>query len=177
MGMYAVLCTLSDKRLAQLEEEPGLLGELLLACHDTEIPGLLYLDKAWDALDLLISDRGKDPVLKDAVLARTGRHLRASTAFGPAQVLGPERVREIAAALAKLPADLVRQRYSRILGAELHGGYGSAIAAPDDVKYVRDKIRETQEREIAELERKLAMLVALYARAAAAGHAMMGAIA
>jgi hypothetical protein len=176
MGMEAVLCTLSDKRLAQIEAEPDLLMELLVARHDTQIPGLVDLGKAWEALDLLVSERGKDPVLKDAVLARTGRKLRASTGFGPARLLEAKRVREIAVGLSALPADVVRRRYARLEGKDLHGGFGRDVAAPDDVKYVRDKVREAQEREIAALERALAQLASLYARAAEAGHAVMMAI-
>jgi hypothetical protein len=171
--MDAVLCTLSPKRLAQLEEDPDLLSELLAARRETEIPGLLDAGKTWEALDILISDRGKDPVLKDAVLARTGQKMRASSPSGPARMLAPERVAEIAAALKALPAGIVRQRYPRLAGRDVHGGYGREVAAPDDAKFLRDKVRETQEREILELETALSKIRTLYRRAAEARHAMM----
>jgi hypothetical protein len=171
--MHAVLCTLSAKRLAQLEEDPDLLSELLAARRETAIPGLIDVGKTWEALDILISDRGKEPVLRDALLARTGQKMRASGAFGPARMLAPERVAEVAAALAALPAGVVRQRYPRLAGRDVHGGYGREVAAPDDSKFLRDKVGQTQAVEIAELEAALSKLRLLYLRAAEAGHAMM----
>ena len=160
MGMDTILCTLSDKRLVQLEAEPDLLTELLAARRETEIPGLLDIGKTWEALDLLISDRGKEAVLKDAVLARTGRKLRAAAGFGPARLLDPKRVVEVSGALARLPPGLVKEGYPRLYGKNVHGDYGQEIAAPDDVKFLREKVRQKQDREIAELESTLARMKA-----------------
>jgi hypothetical protein len=174
--MDAILCTVSDKRLEQLEADPDLLSELLGARAEAAIPGLFDLGKAWEALDLMISDRGKDAVLKDAVLARTGRKLRASTAFGPARLLPPMRVAEVAEALSRLPHDLVKQRYPRLAGKNVHGGYGHEVASPDDVKFLRDKVKQTQERELVELETKFARVRELYVRAAKAEHSMMSVV-
>jgi len=41
MGMDALLCSLSPKRLAMIEEDPEVLSELIEARHDSEIPGLV----------------------------------------------------------------------------------------------------------------------------------------
>jgi hypothetical protein len=174
--MDTILCTLSDKRLAQLEADPDLLTELLAARRETEIPGLLDIGKTWEALDLLISDRGKEPVLKDAVLGRTGRKLRAAAGFGPARLLDPKRVAEVAVALARLPPGLVKEGYPRLYGKSIHGNYGQEIAAPDDVKFLREKVKQTHEREVAELESTLSRIKALYVRAAEAGHSMMSVV-
>jgi hypothetical protein len=176
MGMDAVLCTLSAKRLAQLEAEPDLLRELLAARVDTDIPGLLDIGQTWEALDFIVSERGKEPVLRDAVLARTGREMRAAGAYGPARLLPAARVGEVAAALSALPSDVVRRRYPRLARMAVHGGYGRELASTDDVKFIRDKVRETQDREIAELETALSRVRRLYAQAATAGHALLSVI-
>jgi hypothetical protein len=61
--MHGILITLSTKRLAQLEEDPETLEDVLDARHEQPIPGLLDIGKAWDALDVMLSDRGKDALL------------------------------------------------------------------------------------------------------------------
>jgi hypothetical protein len=160
MGMSAVLCTLSPKRLALLQEEPEVLEELLDSRHDSDIPGLLDLGKAWDALDRILSEGGKDPVMADAILARKGQKLRAPGAYGPPRVLAPARVRQISTALANLPAELVPSRYPSLQGQEVHGNYGQG----------------RQEKELAELTQLLRAVVELYASAAREGHSMMSVI-
>ncbi len=162
MGMNCLLCTLSAKRLALLQEDPEIFEELVESRHESEIPGLLDLGNAWDALDFLLSDRGRDELLGDAILARKGQRLRAKGAHGPPRVLAPARVRQISAALAKLPPDVLEARYSSLQGKEIHGKYG--------------QVQATQARELAELEAVLRAVVDLYARAAIEGHSVMSAI-
>jgi len=70
--MHAILITMSPKRLAQIQEDPETLADVIEARHETEIPGLLDLGTAWNALDALLSEGGKDTILGDAVLARSG---------------------------------------------------------------------------------------------------------
>ena len=67
--MHAILITMSSKRRAQIQEDPDTLADVLEARHEPEIPGLLDLGTAWNALDTLLSEGGKDTVLGDAVLA------------------------------------------------------------------------------------------------------------
>ncbi|MFL5350015.1 MAG: DUF1877 family protein [Hyalangium sp.] len=155
--MNGVLCTLSAKRLALLQEDPEIFEELVESRHESEIPGLLDLGKTWDALDFLLSDRGRDELLGDAILARKGQKLRAKGAHGPPRVLAPARVRQISAALAKLPPDFLKTRYPSLQGKEIHGNYG-------------------QEKQLPQLEAVLRSVVDLYARAAIEGHSVMSAI-
>src|SRR5438874_1017486 len=129
MGMYGVLITLSPKRLAQLEEDPDTLEEVLEARHETQIPGLLDLGKTWDALDVMLSERGKDAVLGDAVLGRSGRELAGEHAYGSARVLAPARVAEVATKLDALAATHVKDRYPRLAIVKVHGKFGEQ---PDD---------------------------------------------
>ena len=162
MGKNGVLCTLSDKRLRQIEESPELLGELMEARLEVEVPGLLDVADKWDALDYLLSDRGREPVLGDAILARSGRAIGKDTGHGKARILTAVRVVEVSAALAKLPRDVVRIRFPSLKGKEIHGDYG------------QERIGE--ERQIVEVGRALTRVSSLYARAATAGHGMLAAL-
>jgi hypothetical protein len=106
--MHAILITMSTKRLAQCQEDPETLADVVEARHETEIPGLLDLGTAWSALDAMLSDGGKDGVLGDAILARSGEPFDSD--FKSARLLVPARVAEIAKRLEalKLPAVLAR---------------------------------------------------------------------
>src|SRR5438128_11229401 len=104
MGMDLVLCALSSKRRAMLEDEPALLRELLSARTEGKVPGLLDLENSWDALDRILSKKGKlvDPLMGDAILARSGTKTKARAGFGNARILEPPRVVEIAVELDRL---------------------------------------------------------------------------
>ncbi len=162
MDKNGVLCTLSDARLRQIEGTPDLLAELVEARHDTDVPGLLDLADTWDALDYLLSDRGREPLLGDAILARTGRAIAATTAHGKARLLLPDRVAHVSAALARLPRDVVRIRFLSLQGKDVYGDYGQE--------------RTPNERQIQTVGRSLTRVASLYARAAAAGHGMLAAL-
>jgi hypothetical protein len=158
MSMNGVLCTLSEKRLRQIQESPELVSELIAARFDGDVPGLLDLEKTWDALDVLLSDRGRDPVLGDAILARSGREIGPDLSYDKARVLTATRVAEVAAAMKRLSRDVVRERFETLHEKKVHGGFG----------------REDDHAE--ELGRVLAEVVQLYTRAAAAGHGMLAAV-
>lgn len=173
MGMIAVLCALSPKRRAMIEEEPQLLRELLAARQEGPVPGLVDLDKTWDALDRLLCRRVEGTPLADAIVARSGQKMRARASFGTARLLEPARVKEIAKALAALPEDIVAKRYDELFGKDVHGGFGQERAAAGDSKWLRDKATEARAKEIAALDESLAAVRQLYAETAKAGHAMM----
>jgi hypothetical protein len=155
--MYGVIITLSPKRLAQVEGDPETLEDVLEARHETAIPGLLDLGVTWDALDVIFSDRGKDAVLGDAILGRSGRKLELEGSFQSARVLGPARVTEVAKKLESLGAGHIKDRYPALAAAKVHGKLG---AKPDD-----------EEREGLEIIAK--QLVALYKDAAKQQHSML----
>jgi len=157
MGMYGVMITLSPKRLAQLEGDPETLEDVLEARHDTEIPGLLDLGVTWDALDVMLSERGKDPLLGDAIMGRTGRKLDVEGDFQSARVIEAKRVAEIAKKLETLSATHVKDMYPALAAAKVHGKLG---AQPDD-----------EEREGLEIVVK--RVVALYKDAAKQNHQML----
>ncbi len=174
MGMYALLCSLSAKRLALIEEDPELLEDLIDARNTGDIPGLLDLDKSWHALQLLAVE--VDPVLEHAFAAATGRRLAAGAAFGAARVLPPDHVARIAKALAALPATFVRDRYASLHGKSVHGGFGQHFVGSADKAWLRGKIEEQQQGEIDQLADMLAKVTALYVEAATEKRSMLSVI-
>lgn len=111
---HGILIALSSKRLALLESEPETLEDVVEARHEDAIPGLLDLKTDWETLDMIISGRGRDEVLGDALLARSGKDLSVDTAFEQARVLSPQRVAEVAAKLSALPAATLRERAQQL---------------------------------------------------------------
>jgi hypothetical protein len=151
------MITLSPKRLAQIEGDPETLEDVLEARHETEIPGLLDLGVTWDALDVILSDRGKDAILGDAILGRSGRKLEIEGSFSSARVVDAKRVAEIAKKLETIGVAIVTEKYGRLAAAKVHGKLGEK---PDD-----------EEREGLEIIAK--RLIALYKDAAKQSHQML----
>src|SRR4051812_4786614 len=156
--MNGILITCSSKRLAVLEEDPETLADVIEERDDQEIPGLLDIGVTWDAFDLLFSDRGKDSLLGDAFVGRSGRKLYASGALENVRLLSPERVAEVATKLATLSKTVVKDRYAQLAGKKIHGKLG------DDPE------------EIDGLELLLGRVVALYQEAAKQKYSMIVAI-
>lgn len=125
--MHGVLIALSPKRLSQIEEDPETLDDVLDARHETVIPGLLDIGKTWDALDTLISARGKDDVLGDALLARTGRPIGDDPSIESCRLLAPERVVEVAKKLKELDDSHVRDTYPVLSKLKIHGKFGATL--------------------------------------------------
>jgi hypothetical protein len=172
--MDVLLCSLSAKRVAMLEEDPEMLAELISARHEVEIPGLFDLGKTWHALDLLLAEAG-DAVLTDAVMARSGAKLRVVGKM-QARLLPPARVTLIAKALGALTPALIKERYPSLYGKEVHGNYGQEICGPGEVAYIRESVKKIHTNEIRELEMALAGITALYASAVGTKASMMSVI-
>ena len=111
---HGILIALSSKRLALLESEPETLEDVVEARHEDAIPGLLDLKTHWETLDMILSGRGRDEVLGDALLARSGKNLSVDNAFEQARVLSPQRVAEIAAKLGEMPATTLKERAQQL---------------------------------------------------------------
>lgn len=151
---HAILIALSSKRLALLESEPDTLEDVVEARHEEPIPGLLDLSTHWETLDMLISGRGREEVLGDTLLARTGKPLEVDTAFEQARVLSPQRVAEIAQKLAAVPATLVSDRFKQLAEAKTPG-------------------KPVNAKQLGELEALFAKVVALYTDAAKSKQSML----
>ncbi|MDQ3369700.1 MAG: YfbM family protein [Myxococcota bacterium] len=169
MGMDAILCSLSAKRLAMLEEDPEVLQDLLDARHESEIPGLLDLGNTWHALDVLLGE-GKSAVLGDAVLLRSGTRMAGAA---KARLIAAARVADVAKALAALPATHVRDKFKTLAGKSVHGNYGDDGGMEDDTAYLREKVEKRQILEVKELSEALLSLTVLYTEAAKGKHSML----
>jgi hypothetical protein len=113
------LCPLSAKRLAMIEADTDLVSDL----DEETVPDLLDLGPEGFELDAILLFTGRDKVVRDAVFAQTGRDL--AEAGEGIRVHTPERVAEVHAALAKLPADTIARHYEaarRALGPKLTAG-------------------------------------------------------
>ena len=166
--MDAILCSLSAKRLAMIEEDPEVVADLVDA-RDDDIPGLLDLGNTWHALDVLLGE-GKNALLGDAVLARTGTKLAGGS---KAKLLAPARVAEIAKALSALPPTHVRDKFKSLAGKQVHGNYGDDPGAEDDTAYLKEKVQKRRAEEIEELSEALESLTALYVEAAKGNQSML----
>jgi len=111
---HGILIALSSKRLALLESEPETLEDVVEARHEDAIPGLLDLKTYWDTLDMILSGRGRDDVLGDALLARSGKNLSVDNAFEQARVLSPQRVAEVAGKLAEITPATMKERAQQL---------------------------------------------------------------
>lgn len=151
---HAILIALSSKRLALLESEPETLEDVVEARHDEPIPGLLDLRTHWETLDTLVSGRGRDEVLGDAFLARTGKRMSGETAFEQVKILTPQRVTEVAQKLGEVPKTLIAERFKQLAEAKSPG-------------------KPVNEKALAELEALFAKVVALYTEAAKSKQSML----
>jgi hypothetical protein len=115
---HGILIALSSKRLTLLESEPETLEDVVEARHEDAIPGLLDLKTYWDMLDMIMSGRGRDEVLGDALLARSGKNLSVDNAFEQARVLSPQRVAEIADKLTALSTATFKERAQQLAKAK-----------------------------------------------------------
>lgn len=123
MGMYGVICSLSDKRRALLEDDTSLVLEAL---HERRaVPGLLSLDKSWDALDKILAHGAKKKsAAVDAILGHSGSDFGQSLGFDVPKILESKRVKAVAKALAELPEDFIKENYSALESLEVHGEFG-----------------------------------------------------
>ena len=123
MGMYGVLCSLSEKRRALLEDDTSLVLEAL---HERRsVPGLLNLDKSWDALDKIIAHGAKKKnAARDAILAHGGTEFGQSLGFDIPRVLEVKQVKAVAKALADLPDEFIKENYSALEELNVHGEFG-----------------------------------------------------
>ena len=144
---HAILIALSPKRQALLESEPETLEDVVEARHEEPIPGLLDLQTHWETLDTLISGRGRDEVLGDALLARTGKRFNAGDAFEQAKLLSPQRVAEVSTKLAAFSKETVLERFKQLMEAKSPG-------------------KPVPPKAVAQLEDLYGKIVALYADAA-----------
>jgi hypothetical protein len=114
MSMIAALRRLSDSDLSHLQEKPELIADYLA---EDPLDGFgpfadLDVDKAWHAIHFLLTGtawEGEPPL---NFLATGGTEIGDDLGYGPARGLAASRVRELAAALEPLPADILMERFN-----------------------------------------------------------------
>lgn len=145
MGMYGVLCSLSAKRRALLEDDTSLVLEAL---HERRVvPGLLSIEKSWDALDKILAHGAtKKSAAKDAILGHGGSEFGQSLGFDTPKLLEAKRVKAVAKALAELPEDFIKENYSALESLDVHGEFGRRRAgAVNDYKEELDALGLSEE--------------------------------
>ena len=175
MGMYGVLCSLSEKRRTLLEDDTSLVLEAL---HERRsVPGLLSLDKSWDALDkLLAHGTKKKNAARDAILAHSGSEFGQSLGFEIPRLLEAKQVKAVAKALVGLPEDFIKENYSALEELNVHGEFGRRRAGalndyqeeldalgladeiPEDLIYLRDVLVRVVKFYVGAAERKEAVI-------------------
>jgi hypothetical protein len=156
-----------------LEEEPELLLDVIEARHRERIPGLLDLDKAWHALDLMLG-ADEDDLLGDAVLARSGKKFGPEISYGRGRLLSASRVAKVSRALDALAESLVEDRYEDLRGKEVHGGYGPKEEGPAEYAEELEELGDDEEKtEREELTTRFESLRAFFREASKRGDAVL----
>jgi len=158
MGCRGVLFAIDDETVAALlaaeddEEVVELVEEIEEAWEDDFVA---ETDKAWDAMHRALSDGSLDPAAGTPPLNRAilgGQHLHEGDDYLVALVAKDE-VAAVAAALAAIDEAAFRDRYRRLVPRDYAPEYGD-----DDMAYTWENLED---------------VAALYARAAAAGRAVI----
>src|SRR5688572_32215050 len=103
-----VLCAMSKKRQAMLDEEPSLVDDLLDARHEQAVPGLLDLGHKGGSLLKLLSTG--TPELPDSLTARGGADIDGY----PARILRASEVKRLSIALAAVHPRWIQERCDAI---------------------------------------------------------------
>lgn len=137
MGMYCSFVAFPPRKLKMLEEDPELPGDLLTT-DEMDVPNRLSIGKAWDALHFgltgLTQLEGEGP-LANAISGSAGRPIGSDLAYGPAKLLEPEQVGDVAKALERFPNEHLVMKYQagHFRDHELHGDYGMNPKDTDDL--------------------------------------------
>lgn len=159
MACRGVLFAITEEKVKALLAAAGDDDEVLGVVEEIEeaweTPFVAETDKAWDAIHRALTDGslendGGEPPLNRAILG--GTHLHEGTNYIVALVPAAE-VPAVAGALAAIDDDALRDRYARIVPPDYAPEYGD-----EDREYTVENFRD---------------VVALYARAAKAGRAVV----
>ena len=116
MGMVAYLAPLTAGQLDELRGEPDSIQELLFPEENTYAPpkGSIDLDKAWHGIHWLLTGDawGGEPPLAWTIVG--GEDIGDDMGYGPARVVTPEQVRQVAAALANFDDAALARNYDPV---------------------------------------------------------------
>ena len=129
----------------------------------------LRLDKAWDALEVLLTGgRGVAGGIGDAVTGKGGTACPPLGAYGPSKRLSASRVEVIARSLASIDEETLRARVPLLSELDVHGSFGGATEVdPAIAQLLREEgfDDETDAEEIAWLLELVERLAGFYREA------------
>jgi len=112
MGMAACFAAADAATINQLKADPGQIEEFLFPDDgDSEPPNCMDVDKAWHCIHFMLTgeaDEGPAP-LSLAILG--GEEIGDDVGYGPARVLQPGQVRDIAVALSRIDEPAFKARF------------------------------------------------------------------
>ena len=113
MGMRAGLASLSAAQAEALREAPDDVEAIVFTQDRSAKQRQVDLDKAWHGIHWLLTGDAwaGEPPLAWAILGGEAISDDDDMEYGPARVVKPEQVREVAAALAALDDDALARRY------------------------------------------------------------------
>jgi hypothetical protein len=113
MGMVGCFAAASADTLAKLKADPSLVDECIHPNDGEDVPPYyIQVDKAWHGIHYLLTgtaDGGEEP-FSLAVLG--GEGVGDDVGYGPARILTPEQVRQVAQALGQISEQQFRERFA-----------------------------------------------------------------
>jgi hypothetical protein len=112
MGMNGRIVQISQAKLEELKKSPSRVEQVMFPEVEGGSERALDLDYSWHALQyLLTGDHGPDGSPEgDSIMGGVG--IGEDLGYGAATYLTPERVREVASALDRIPRRKLKKRFS-----------------------------------------------------------------
>jgi len=116
MGMTSFFAAIDPDTLDLLRAEPERLADYLFPDDDegTELDNALDIDKAWHGIHYLLNgttEGGDEPY---SLVILGGQEIGEDLGYGPARLLFPEQVADIAGALREMDADALEARFDPV---------------------------------------------------------------
>jgi hypothetical protein len=112
MGMVAYFTAVSPAKLDELGADPDLVEPFLFPNDgDDEPDNTVDIDKAWHGIDFLLRQIAEEQDAPLAAAVAGGTDLGEDLGYGPPRALSAQEVQAIAAALALVTPDQLKQAY------------------------------------------------------------------
>jgi hypothetical protein len=112
MGMVACFAAVSVDDMRRLVDDPDLVPDYLYPDDgESEPPHYVDLDKAWHAIDYMLVGPSGNRQGIEALAVLGGLEIGEDMGYGPARLLLPELVRDVAELLEPLTAEVLAARY------------------------------------------------------------------
>jgi hypothetical protein len=172
MGMYGVLCRVSERQLARIRDDERRAGWLLTNRGPVRSKPWrrLELDKTWDALHRGL---GEGAGLANVIHGSDGMKLGPELGFGRPRYLTPAQVAECAAALTRFPEKKLRDRYLAGTVRGAHGNWGPHLMDETATDALAEMHRDSDSYELDILIRRAHELAHFYKKARARSDGML----